>query len=114
MSQTDRPAPGATASRSVAVGAALYAIVAGTLTLLGWALPLPRLTDWTGTGIHMKANPALGAVVAGAALLVLALAPRQRALVRILAVPVALLGGLTLAEHLFGLNFGIDTLLFDE
>ena len=98
----------------MAVAAALYAIGAGTLTLLGWALRIPRLTDWTNAGINMKANPSLGAVVAGAALLVLALAPRQTALVRALAVPVALLGGLTLVQHLFRVDLGIDGRLFQE
>jgi signal transduction histidine kinase len=98
----------------VCAAATLYAITAGTITFLGWVLHRPGLTDWTGSGINMKANPALGAIVAGAALLLLALAPRQRVLVRILAVPVALLGGLTLVEHLFRVDLGIDTLLFDE
>ena len=114
MSRPSSTPPGATASRTVAVGAALYAIGAGTLTLLGWALPLPRLTDWASTGINMKANPSLAAVVAGAALLVLALAPRHTGLVRVLAVPVALLGGLTLAEHLFRVDLGIAHRLFSE
>src|SRR6185503_7287711 len=102
------------ASRAVSVVAALYAIGAGAVTFLGWALHIPRLTDWVGTNINMKANSALGAVVAGAAVLVAALLPRQTILLRILAVPVALLGGLTLAEHAFSVNLGIDTLLFDE
>ncbi|HEX5042332.1 MAG TPA: ATP-binding protein [Candidatus Polarisedimenticolaceae bacterium] len=98
----------------MAAAAALYAMAAGTLTLLGWALPRPRLTDWMDTGITMKANPSLAAILAGAAVLVLAIAPRQKLLVRMLAVVVALTGGLTLAEHVLRMDLGIDTLLFDE
>ncbi len=101
-------------SRRVSVGAALYAMGAGALTLTGWALGMGRLTDWTGAGITMKANPAVGALAAGLALLLLCLVPRAGFLVRVLAVLLGLLGGLTLVEHVSGLDLGIDTFLFDE
>ncbi len=101
-------------SRRVSVGAALYAMGAGALTLTGWALGMGRLTDWTGAGITMKANPAVGALAAGLALLLLCLVPRAGFLVRALAVLLGLLGGLTLVEHVSGLDLGIDTFLFDE
>ena len=52
------------ATTRVSVAAALYAIAVGALTLLGWARDVYRLTDWTGGGIRMKANPAVGALLA--------------------------------------------------
>jgi signal transduction histidine kinase/ActR/RegA family two-component response regulator len=97
--------------------AAMYSVAGGAVTLLGWALQRPRLTDWADTGISMFPNTALCAGMSGIALLLLA---RHRAgelwrtLVRILAIFVAVIGGLTLLEHVSGSNLGIDTLLFDR
>jgi signal transduction histidine kinase/ActR/RegA family two-component response regulator len=65
----------------------------------------------------MFPNTALCAGMSGMALLLLA---RHRAgelwrtAVRILAIFIAVIGGLTLFEHVSGLNLGIDTLLFDR
>lgn len=106
------------ASRSgVLTAAAAYAVAVGTVTLLGWALDVPRLTDWTNTGISMFTNTALCASLSGVALFLLSRhfrsAPRCAA-VRILALCVAVVGGLTLLEHASGLNLGIDTLLFNR
>lgn len=39
--------------KSVAIGAGAYATVAGLVTLLGWMLNRPRLTDWINSGIAM-------------------------------------------------------------
>ena len=103
--------------RGVVVAAGGYALVAGAVTLLGWGIHVPRLTDWAGTGISMFPNTALCASMSGLALLLLSLrgAGRWRSgLVRFLAIFVALIGGLTLFEHFSGINLGIDTLLFNE
>ena len=90
---------------------ALYAILGGALTLVGWALGVPRLADWLGNGISMKANPALCVVLCAVALL---LGPPRRLAVRALAGFVALVALLTLFEHATGTNLGIDTLLVAE
>ena len=95
-------------------GLGAYASLGGLVSLLGWILDVPRLADWQGNGISIKANPALAAMLSGAALLLVALRPAARGSIRALGTLVALLGGLTLLEHLSGWNFGIDTLLFDE
>ena len=52
--------------------------------------------------------------LAGVALLILIFFPRKRILVRILAAIVTLVAVLTLTEHLTGIDFGIDTLVYDD
>jgi signal transduction histidine kinase/ActR/RegA family two-component response regulator len=97
--------------------AAAYAVVGGAVTLLGWGLHRPRLTDWADIGISMFPNTALCASMSGIALLLLARdRPGElwRNATRILAMFIAAIGGLTLLEHISGSNFGIDTLLFDQ
>jgi PAS domain S-box-containing protein len=101
----------------VLIAAGVYALVGGAVTLLGWAIGSQLLTDWAHTGISMFPNTAVCACLCGAALLVLstnATNQQSRSTVRILALFVALVGGLTLFQHLSGLNLGIDTLLFDR
>ncbi len=91
------------------------ALVAGALTLVGWAAGVPWLLDWAQTGITQKANNAIAMMLTGAAVVLLARgsARGQRAS-GVLALGAALIGGLTLFQHLTGVNLGIDTLLFDE
>ncbi len=88
--------------------------------LLGWALELPRLTDWTNQGISMFPNAALCGILTGAAVFLLA-TPRQAwqqawkvAVARALAGLTMLIAGLTVIEHITDINLGIDTLLFDR
>ena len=61
----------------------------------------------------MRANTAVALLMCGLALATLATeaSGARRPLVALLAVGVTLVGGLTLAEHLFSLDFGIDELL---
>jgi hypothetical protein len=63
----------------------------------------------------MFANTAACAIMAGAALLLLVSdhAGPRRILARVMAGLTAVVGGLTLLENISGLDFGIDTLLFD-
>jgi PAS domain S-box-containing protein len=101
---------------AVSIGAGTYSIVAAALALVGWALNLPVLTDWTDQGISMFPNTAICAALAGAALIVQTATARLSGLViaRVLAGVIALIAGLTLIEHVTGFNLGIDTLLFDR
>lgn len=95
--------------------AALYALLAAALTLVGWIADVPRLLDWANTGITLKANNAVATVLNALALLSLAVPVRHSlALSRVLASGAGLIGGLTLFEHLAGVDLGIDTLLLDE
>jgi signal transduction histidine kinase len=104
-------------NRAVSAAAAAYAIAAGLITLIGWALDLPRLTDWNNGGISMFPNTAACVVAGGAALILLNIdrgTGKWFFAVRVLAGGVALVGGLTLFEHVTDVNLGIDTLLFDK
>jgi hypothetical protein len=93
----------------IAISTAGFAILTAVLTLLGWFTNTPALADWFGTGIMMVPNTALAALGAGISILLLTYG-RIRA-GRIAGGATALLGAATLAEHVFGINFGIDTLL---
>ena len=90
-----------------------YAIVGGVITLIGWALDLPRLTDWRGDGISMFVNAAICSALSGVSLILIASSGPawRRTAARIAAIVVAILGGLTLIQHLTGVNFGIDVLV---
>ncbi|HET9395905.1 MAG TPA: ATP-binding protein, partial [Nitrospiraceae bacterium] len=95
-------------------GAAIYATLGGLLSLAGWAADIPRLTDWWGTGITIKANTAIGITAVGVALLIAALSQKGLWFVRILGFFAGALGALTLFEHITSHDVGIDTFLFDE
>ena len=86
--------------------AGCYALIGGAVTILGWALDLPRLADWDGDGITMQPNAALSALLAGIALL-LRPSPARKAL----GVCVMLIGATTLLEHITGVDLGIDRVL---
>ena len=94
-----------------------YAIACGLITLVGWTTGVDGLRDWIDSGVTMKANPAVCAVGAGSALILslqMARSGAARLLVIALGLLTALIGGLTLTQHLTGWDFGIDTLLFHE
>ena len=102
--------PSDAAPRRLRLAAALgwYALAAGLLSFLGWALDAQRLASWDGS-ISIQPNAALAAAVAGAGLVLLAHGRRR------LLVPFAALSGLigivTLVEHATGIDLGIDALL---
>ena len=52
----------------IPLAAAIYAIAAGLLTLIGWTFGVERLTDWNSSGITMKANAAVCVTLLGLAL----------------------------------------------
>jgi hypothetical protein len=91
-----------------------FALVGGSLSFIGWAADVPVFIDWFGTGIVIKANTALLIACCAIALLCLVFYPTARIVVRILSAFAAVVGGLTVLQHIGGWNFGIDTLLFDE
>jgi PAS domain S-box-containing protein len=97
---------------ALATMAAACALGGGAITLAGWALDIPRLTDWKNDGISMFPNPAVCAVLSGIALLVYCWpGARRRTVTSWLGVVVSMIGGATLLEHITGVDLGIDTLL---
>lgn len=94
----------------------LYAVIGGILTLVRWAIPFPRLADWAGLGISMFPNAALCSILSGVALIVLQHGSANRLATnagRLLALSASAIGGLTLFEHVTGMNLGIDEILFE-
>jgi signal transduction histidine kinase/CheY-like chemotaxis protein len=92
--------------------------LSGCVALFGWAVGSEPPKALIISGIAMKANSAACLVLCGGALLVLVSPerwPRWLVLIaKIAAVVVAVVGGLTLSEHISGRDLGIDQILFRE
>jgi PAS domain S-box-containing protein len=102
-----------TSLRSPVVALGVYLSVVGVLVLAGWLLRIQRLTDWTNEGISMFPNTAVCAVLMGICVIaaIWGSSGINRFIVRISALAVATIGGLTFFEHLSGLDLHIDTLI---
>jgi signal transduction histidine kinase len=101
-------------TRAISLTAAGYAMLGGGITLAGWALDVPRLTDWRNDGISMFVNPAMCIVICGVALACLVTGTRpgwRRYVVWLLATVVATVAVLTIFELSTDINLVIDTLL---
>jgi len=98
-------------------GAGVVVFLVGALTLAGWLFDI-RLLLWTSPDrIVMKANAALAFVLSGISLWLIAnegTAGAARQAAAACALAVALLGLLTLGEHVSGRDLGIDQLLAAE
>lgn len=94
--------------------AALFAIVGGIVSMTGWLTGNRRLLDWDLDGITIKFNAAFCVTAVGIGLLLSALSPRQKYAIRAFGFIAAVIAGMTLVQHLTGIDFGIDTLLFSE
>lgn len=91
--------------------------VVGALVLMGWTFDIPLLMTVLPGTVSMKANTALGFMLAGASLALLARPGTSGGRVwvgRVLAVAVVVIGGLTLAQYVWGWSLGIDELLFKD
>jgi hypothetical protein len=95
--------------RIVPVVAGGFAVVCGVGVLLGWFLDRPAWTDWWGVGISMLPNTALAIVLAGLAMVMLAIGYRRGGTAA--ASLVGMLGVATVFEHLTRVDLGIDTIL---
>ena len=85
-------------------GFGLFALLGGLLSLLGWVLDVPPLTDWTGSGISIQPNTTVAVMSAGAALIVLT--RRRRWVVFVLGIVVAVLGATALLQYLTDVHLG--------
>jgi signal transduction histidine kinase/CheY-like chemotaxis protein len=91
----------------LAAGATLIAVVA----LGGWIVGVKEPVR----GLAVKANAAIALLLLGAAVLLSGRPHRWSSITaQVLGVLVAIVGGATLAQHLFGWDLGIDQLLFRE
>ncbi len=96
---------------------ALLAFCIGGAALLGWILEIETLKSIHPSLVNMKANTAICLMLTASALLLLQNRPVtriRRLLVQFCAVIVGLVGLITLSEHIFGWNTGLDLLLFYE
>lgn len=90
----------------------LSAMALGIVVMLGWHLRLPHVVQILPTFVPMQYNTAAGFLVVGAAL-VGTVCHRWR-VAQALGWLSCALGVLTLAEHVFGLDFGIDQLFMEH
>ena len=58
--------------RVFALALGCYALGGGVTSFSGWALDVPRLTDWEGNGISIEPNATLCVLLSGFALILLA------------------------------------------
>ncbi|MEO8608629.1 MAG: PAS domain-containing sensor histidine kinase [Chloroflexota bacterium] len=89
----------------------------GSLVLLGWVFNITGLKSILPGLVQMKANTALGFIAAGTALFFIQANryfKRPYDVSSVLSGFVLLLGLLTLVEHLFSINLGIDELFFKD
>ena len=107
------------ALQSIAAAKAASWLVAlmAVLVLVGWSVDLPGLTRLYLPGPSVKTNAAVSLALAALANLLLLSARERRSWIlagRVLAFATALVGALTLAEHLFAWDIRIDQLLATE
>ena len=103
--------------RIVSVGLAVFVFCIGSAALLGWILDNPFLKRIHPSLVTMKANTAVCLMLVGVScILINDRSPSQikRGMIQLFAVIVGLVGLITLSEHLFGWNTGLDQLLFFE
>jgi hypothetical protein len=97
-------------ARLIRIGCVLVVLV-GVGGLCGWIFNIPRLLDVQRGQAFMGINVACVLIVASIALWLLHTQPQGSAwsrVARCLAVMLVALGALSMAEHLFGLDLGID------
>ncbi|TAL06487.1 MAG: PAS domain S-box protein [Verrucomicrobia bacterium] len=96
--------------------AGLGSAAVGLFVLAGWGLNIPWIKSVLPGAVTMKANTAIGLLLAGMALWLLdkQTSPGLRRLGQGLAVLVALIGLATIGEYAYGWRLGIDELLFRD
>ena len=96
---------------------ALLAFCIGFTALLGWIFNIEVLKRIHPSLVNMKANTSICLMLTASALLLLQNLPvssTRRFLGQLCAVTVGAVGLITLSEHIFGWNTGLDLLLFYE
>ena len=91
--------------------------VVGMAVLVGWVLDITALKSVLPGLVTMKVNTTIGMLLCGSALMLLSRGEVTKPIhlsTAVMAVVVIALGTLTLGEHLFGWELGIDQWLFRE
>jgi PAS domain S-box-containing protein len=89
----------------------------GGMGILGWIIGVETLRTFFASDLAMKTNTAVGLMISALSLFFLyefKNSPPAVILGRTLALFLLTLGALTISEHLFGVDFGIDQILFHE
>src|ERR1041385_9279961 len=97
--------------RAISIGLAVFAFCIGAVALLGWVLNNPYLKRIHPTLVTMKANTAVCLMLVGVScILINDRSPShiKRGLVQSFAAIVGLIGLITLSEHVFHWNTGLD------
>jgi PAS domain S-box-containing protein len=103
-------------AQKFSIAAGIFSILVGSIVLSGWALNLDQLKAVYGS-VNVKPNTAVLLILVGISLCLVNSQGKSRTLrlaSQVAAGVAGLVGLLTLAEHLTGVNFGIDQLLFKE
>jgi signal transduction histidine kinase/ActR/RegA family two-component response regulator len=103
--------------RAYSIGLSFVAFSIGAAGLLGWILDNEFLKRIYPSLVTMKANTAVCLMLAAVSLFLIEdreASTSKRLISRLLAAIVAIVGVITLSEHLFGWNSGLDQLLFHE
>lgn len=103
--------------RAVSIVLSVLAFCIGGAAFLGWVLQNDTLKRIHPSLVTMKANTAVCLMLISAAVILIqdpSKSPTKRRLIQLFAAIVALVGLITLSEHLLGWNSGLDQLLFYE
>lgn len=103
--------------RAVSIGLSFLAFCIGGAAFLGWVLDNQYLKRIHLSLVTMKANTAVCLMLTASAVILIQDPSRstaKRRLIQLFAAIVSLVGLMTLSEHLFGWDSGLDQLLFYE
>ena len=103
--------------RAISIGLAAFAFCIGAAALLGWILDNEFLKKIHPALVNMKANTAVCLMLVAATCFLIndrSQSPGKRVVRQIFAAIVAVVGLITLSEHIFGWDTGLDELLFHE
>jgi signal transduction histidine kinase/CheY-like chemotaxis protein len=103
--------------RTVSIGLSLLAFCIGAAAFLGWVLENETLKRIHPSLVTMKANTAVCLMLTASAVILVqdpSRATAKRRLIQLFATIGALVGLITLSEHVLGWNSGLDQLLFYE
>jgi signal transduction histidine kinase/CheY-like chemotaxis protein len=103
--------------RRISIGLAAFAFCIGGAALFGWILDNEYLKRIYPSLVSMKANTAVCLMLVAVSVFLIndpSPSPIKRGICQLFAFIVGLVGLITLSEHVFGWNTGLDQLLFYE